>query len=78
MTCEYACGTGSAHRAGASSLVQVDGNGLFRYRPASPKLAETVCSVAELNAGKPLGVAKTIHANPTGKIETLADPFRFS
>jgi hypothetical protein len=59
------------------ALVQVDGNGLVRYRPASPMLAETVRQVVELYARKPLAVVKTIHASPTGKIQTLADAFRF-
>lgn len=59
------------------ALVQVDGNGLFRYRPASPMLAQMVCNVVELYARKPLAVVKTIYASPTSKIQTLADAFRF-
>ena len=59
------------------ALVQVDGNGLFHYRPASPILAETVRNVVELYTRKPLAVVKTIHASPTSKIQTLADAFRF-
>jgi len=59
------------------ALVQVDANGVFRYRPAAPMLAETVCNIVELYACKPLAVVKTIHANQIGKIETLADAFRF-
>lgn len=60
-----------------AALVQSDGNGLFRYRPASPLLAEMVCNVVELYIRKPLAVVKTIHASPTSKIQTFADAFRF-
>ncbi len=57
--------------------VQVDGKGLFRYRPASPTSAEMVRNVVELYTRKPLTVVKTIHAGPAGEIQTFADAFRF-
>jgi hypothetical protein len=60
-----------------AALVQVDGKGLFRYRPASPTLAEMVRNLVELYTRKPLAVVKTIHADPTGRIQTFADAFRF-
>jgi hypothetical protein len=59
------------------ALMQVDGNELFRYRPASPMLAETVRNVVELCIRKPLAIVKTIYASPTDKIQTLADAFGF-
>jgi len=57
--------------------VRVDGNGLFRYRPACPMLAETVPNVVGHYACKPLVVMKTIPASLAGKIQTLVDAFRF-
>ncbi len=55
----------------------IDGNGLFRYRPASPMLAETVHSAVELYTCRPLAAVMTILASPGDKIQTFADAFRF-
>jgi len=62
---------------GQVALARVDGNGLFRYRPASPMLAETLPNVVEHHACKPLAVVRSIPASPAGKMQTLVDAFRF-
>jgi hypothetical protein len=58
-------------------LVRLDGIGLYRYRPASSALAETIRHVVDLYNRKPLAVVRTILTSPTDKIQTFADAFRF-
>jgi hypothetical protein len=61
-----------------AGLVPVDGNGLFRYGPASPMPAETVRNVVELDICNPVVAVTTILASPSDKLEMFADAFRLT
>jgi hypothetical protein len=58
-------------------LVRLDEVGMYRYRPVSPALAETIRQVVDLYNRKPLAVVRTILTSPSDKIQTFADAFRF-
>ncbi len=49
----------------------------YRFRPASPTLAESVMALAELYTRKPVSVVREIITAPNDKIQIFADAFRF-
>jgi DNA-binding GntR family transcriptional regulator len=60
-------------RAGVASLVTGRG---WQYAPSSPELARVLGELTDLQANKPVLVAKAIFASINNRIRTFADAFR--
>jgi hypothetical protein len=66
-------GLASLHTAG---LVTPDGDGTFRYAPASARLDRCVQQLAQAYRERPTTVTKAIFGSPNDRLQTFADAFR--
>jgi hypothetical protein len=49
----------------------------YRYRPQSPQLEAAIAQVAEQYQLRRLAIIELIYSRPSGKIQSIADAFRF-
>jgi hypothetical protein len=59
-----------------SGLVKLEGDGQYRFAPATAELASAVDELRAAYADRPLTVVKTVIAAPDEKIRTFADAFK--
>jgi hypothetical protein len=59
-----------------AGLVQVDAEGSYRYRPATPELDSLVEQLERVYVERPLALIKEIVSAPNEKIQSFADAFK--
>ena len=59
-----------------AGLVSPEGNGTFRYAPASPRLDYCVQQLAQAYRDRPTTATRVIFGNPNERLHTFADAFR--
>jgi hypothetical protein len=61
-----------------AGLITEDGEGGYRYNPASPELGEMASALEKIHGIKPMAVIKAIVSGPSDKLRIFSDAFKFN